>query len=98
MPITVIDTKLDSVKLIEPRVFGDERGFFMESWNQRDFDSLVKPVNFIRQRHIAICRCRYADFVTGMVSGMFLVFINVLYTVGEIPYPKFPVRFGIDFR
>ena len=51
MPITVIDTKLDSVKLIEPRVFGDERGFFMESWNQRDFDSLVKPVNFIQDNH-----------------------------------------------
>ena len=48
MPITVIDTKLDSVKLIEPRVFGDERGFFMESWNQRDFDSLVKPISFIQ--------------------------------------------------
>ena len=51
MPITVIDTKLDSVKLIEPRVFGDDRGFFMESWNQRDFDSLVKSVNFIQDNH-----------------------------------------------
>ncbi|MGK0284682.1 MAG: dTDP-4-dehydrorhamnose 3,5-epimerase, partial [Patiriisocius sp.] len=29
----IIDTALDSVKIIEPKVFGDDRGFFLESWN-----------------------------------------------------------------
>ena len=48
MPITVIDTKLNGVKLIEPRVFGDERGFFMESWNERAFNTLVQKVNFVQ--------------------------------------------------
>lgn len=51
MPISVIDTKLDGVKVIEPRVFGDERGFFMESWNQRDFDSQVSKINFVQDNH-----------------------------------------------
>ena len=51
MPISVIDTKLDAVKLIEPRVFGDERGFFMESWNERDFNSQVQNVNFVQDNH-----------------------------------------------
>ena len=51
MSISVIDTKLNGVKLISPRVFGDERGFFMESWNQNDFDRLVSKVNFVQDNH-----------------------------------------------
>lgn len=51
MPINVIDTQLDAVKLIEPRVFGDERGFFMESWNERDFNTQVENVNFVQDNH-----------------------------------------------
>lgn len=51
MPITVVDTKLDIVKLIEPRVFGDARGFFMESWNERDFNAQVKEIRFIQDNH-----------------------------------------------
>ena len=30
----VIDTEISDVKIIEPVVFGDERGFFMETWRQ----------------------------------------------------------------
>ncbi|QTG93532.1 dTDP-4-dehydrorhamnose 3,5-epimerase family protein, partial [Vibrio fluvialis] len=30
----IIDTKIPDVKIIEPAVFGDERGFFMETWQQ----------------------------------------------------------------
>ncbi|MBF0341238.1 MAG: dTDP-4-dehydrorhamnose 3,5-epimerase family protein [Magnetococcales bacterium] len=37
MPITVIQTSLPGVLLIEPQVFHDGRGFFSESFNQRDF-------------------------------------------------------------
>ena len=51
MAISVIDTKLDGVKLIEPHVFGDDRGFFMESWNQRDFNNQVKEVYFVQDNH-----------------------------------------------
>ena len=51
MAISVINTKLKEIKIIEPRVFGDERGFFMESWNQQDFDHLVSPVKFVQDNH-----------------------------------------------
>ena len=37
MPITAIPTRLPEVLILEPKVFGDERGFFFESFNARDF-------------------------------------------------------------
>ncbi|MDW2075396.1 dTDP-4-dehydrorhamnose 3,5-epimerase [Vibrio sp. 1863] len=49
----VIDTKIPDVKIIEPTVFGDERGFFMETWNQKQFEALVtgKPTAFVQDNH-----------------------------------------------
>ncbi|MBM7037704.1 dTDP-4-dehydrorhamnose 3,5-epimerase [Vibrio ulleungensis] len=49
----VIDTKIPDVKIIEPSVFGDERGFFMETWQQKKFEDLVtgKPTWFVQDNH-----------------------------------------------
>lgn len=49
----VIDTKFPDVKIIEPNVFGDERGFFMETWQQKKFEELVtgKPTVFVQDNH-----------------------------------------------
>ncbi|MGR5487935.1 dTDP-4-dehydrorhamnose 3,5-epimerase [Vibrio alfacsensis] len=49
----IIDTKIPEVKIIEPTVFGDERGFFMETWNQKKFEELVtgKPTQFVQDNH-----------------------------------------------
>ncbi len=49
----VIETSIPDVKIIEPRVFGDERGFFMETWNQKKFEELVtgKPTLFVQDNH-----------------------------------------------
>lgn len=49
----VIDTKIPDVKIIEPTVFGDERGFFMETWQQKKFEELVtgKPTQFVQDNH-----------------------------------------------
>ncbi|MEH0690598.1 dTDP-4-dehydrorhamnose 3,5-epimerase [Vibrio cholerae] len=49
----VIDTSIPDVKIIEPTVFGDERGFFMETWNQKRFEELVtgKPTQFVQDNH-----------------------------------------------
>lgn len=49
----VIDTKIPDVKIIEPTVFGDERGFFMETWNQKRFEELVtgKATLFVQDNH-----------------------------------------------
>ena len=48
----VTPTNLTDVLLLEPKVFGDERGFFLESFNQRDFEEAIgKPVNFVQDNH-----------------------------------------------
>lgn len=49
----MIDTNIPDVKIIEPRVFGDERGFFMETWNHKQFEEQVtgKPTNFVQDNH-----------------------------------------------
>lgn len=45
-------TALPEVLLIEPQLFGDERGFFLESWNQQRFDELVgQPTRFVQDNH-----------------------------------------------
>lgn len=50
--VSVTATRLPEVKIIEPRVFGDARGFFLESWNQRAFDEAVgEPVRFVQDNH-----------------------------------------------
>lgn len=46
--INVIKTKIEGVVIIEPKVFGDARGYFFESWSQKDFDELVRPIKFVQ--------------------------------------------------
>ena len=49
----VIDTSIPDVKIIEPAIFGDERGFFIETWNQQKFEELVtgKSTKFVQDNH-----------------------------------------------
>ncbi|MEZ9819539.1 dTDP-4-dehydrorhamnose 3,5-epimerase [Shewanella sp. 10N.286.45.A1] len=49
----VITTNIPDVKILEPSVFGDERGFFMETWNQKQFEKLVTghPMPFVQDNH-----------------------------------------------
>lgn len=42
--MNVIKTDIEGVLILEPRVFGDARGYFFESFSQRDFDAEVVPV------------------------------------------------------
>lgn len=61
--VTVTATRLPEVKIVEPRVFGDERGFFLESWNQRAFDeALGESVHFVQDNHSRSAR--------GVLRGM----------------------------
>jgi len=46
-----IKTKLDGVFIIEPAVFGDHRGFFMESWSKRDFEKEGLFYDFVQDNH-----------------------------------------------
>lgn len=47
----VVDTALPEVKLLEPKVFGDDRGFFLESYNRRLFAELGLPTDFVQDNH-----------------------------------------------
>ena len=44
----IIKTSIDGVVIIEPRIFKDARGYFFESFSQREFDEKVKPVTFVQ--------------------------------------------------
>ena len=58
-------TVLPGVMLIEPAVFGDARGFFFESFNQKAFDALVgSPVTFVQDNHSRSAR--------GVLRGLHL--------------------------
>jgi len=46
--MNVIETKLAGVVIIEPKVFGDRRGFFMETWNQARYAEAGLPVKFVQ--------------------------------------------------
>ena len=50
--MNVIPTTIPDVLIMEPRVFGDERGFFMESFNRRQFAEAVgRDVDFVQDNH-----------------------------------------------
>ena len=43
-----IKTEIDGVFIIEPRVFNDARGYFMEAWKEAEFNEHIGPVKFIQ--------------------------------------------------
>ena len=58
----ILETSLSDVKIIEPTVFGDERGFFMETWSQRAFAEHGIEQNFVQDNHSRSAR--------GVLRGM----------------------------
>jgi len=59
----VTPTALPEVLLLEPKVFGDERGFFMESFNQKAFDAAAG-------RHIAFVQDNHSRSTKGVLRGL----------------------------
>jgi dTDP-4-dehydrorhamnose 3,5-epimerase len=49
--VKVVDTEITAVKLIEPDVFGDQRGFFLETWNARRFEDAGISAGFVQDNH-----------------------------------------------
>jgi dTDP-4-dehydrorhamnose 3,5-epimerase len=47
----LIDTIISDVKIIEPDVYGDARGFFLESWNQHSFHDMGLDAKFVQDNH-----------------------------------------------
>jgi dTDP-4-dehydrorhamnose 3,5-epimerase len=50
-----IDTNIPDVKIIEPQVFGDERGFFTETFRQSLFDEMCGKTTFVQENHSKSC-------------------------------------------
>ncbi len=46
--MNVIKTALDGVVIIEPRIFEDSRGYFFESFSERDFNAQVREIRFVQ--------------------------------------------------
>lgn len=49
--MNIIETAIPGPLIIEPRVFGDERGFFMESWNAAGFRAADLDLDFVQDNH-----------------------------------------------
>ncbi len=47
----IIETKIPDVKIIEPAVFGDARGYFMETWSQQSFREQGLDIEFVQDNH-----------------------------------------------
>lgn len=58
----IIDTAIEGVKIIEPQVFGDERGFFMETWRESTFRSEVCDCSLVQDNHSK----SYAGILRGL--------------------------------
>ena len=51
MGIKITETSIPGLIIIEPQVFGDHRGFFMESWNKRTMEEAGLFYNFVQDNH-----------------------------------------------
>ena len=59
----ITKTKLNGVVILEPQVFGDNRGFFMESWSKRKFEEAGLFYDFVQDNHSS-------STVKGTVRGI----------------------------
>lgn len=60
--MNIVETAIPGVLIIEPRVFGDERGFFMESWSAQTFREAGLDLSFVQDNHSRSSR--------GVLRGM----------------------------
>lgn len=60
--MNVIKTNIEGLVIIEPHIFADERGYFFESFSERDFNAQVREVHFVQDNESRSCR--------GVVRGL----------------------------
>ena len=90
----VIHTQIDGVVIIEPQVFGDDRGYFFESYSQARFDAAVRPVRFVQDNE---SKSRYG-VLRGLQDVRAIMLISfVSYILLNIPvgyFAAFVLGFG----
>ncbi len=60
--INVTETDIEGIKIIEPRIFGDSRGYFFESYSQREFEEKVCKTQFVQDNE--------SMSIAGVVRGL----------------------------
>lgn len=58
----LIETEIEGIVILKPRIFTDARGYFFESYSQREFDEKVGPVRFVQDNESASTR--------GVIRGL----------------------------
>ena len=53
--MNIIETEIQGVFIIEPKVFGDSRGYFFESFSKKEFESRIGPVEFVQDNECKSC-------------------------------------------
>ena len=64
---TIKGIEIKGPLLIEPKIFRDERGFFYESWNQKDWEEILKKYNQIPQN---FCQDNHSKSCKGVLRGL----------------------------
>src|SRR5438105_4695295 len=103
MKITVTKTPLDGVMLIDTPYFQDERGFFIESWHQRDYAQAGLPVVFVQDGHSRSLRgvlrgLHYQD-MTAPMGKLLRCTIGTIFDVAvdlRVGSPTFGRWFGVE--
>jgi len=67
--LQVENTVLEGVKIITPRLFEDERGFFMETFSTRSFAAAGLPTEFFQDNHSYSKKGYYGACITSIRSG-----------------------------
>jgi len=60
--ISVVDTNIKDVKIIEPKIYDDHRGYFFESYNQKEFYNKIGKINFVQDNE--------SESAFGVLRGM----------------------------
>jgi dTDP-4-dehydrorhamnose 3,5-epimerase len=80
--MTPIPTSIEGALLLQPRIFSDERGFFLETWNRETFRSIGILHDFVQDNHSRSCRgvLRGLHYQAGAAAQGKLVWV----TSGEV--------------
>lgn len=88
--MNIIQTSIPDVLILEPRVYGDHRGFFLESWNRSTFNEAVgRNVDFVQDNHSRSAR--------GVLRGLHYQLVQPQGKLVRVPWGRvFDV--AIDLR
>lgn len=63
--MTYIETEISGVWIIEPKVFKDARGYFMEAWKKAEFEEHIGKVEFVQDNESCSSKVCYEDCITN---------------------------------